>query len=46
MLLLSHCPLIGYIKISGDLVDDLNRRTRAFAVREFVGQGPMAKPIW
>lgn len=46
MLLLSHRPLIGYIKISGDLVDDLNRRTRAFAVREFVGRGPTAKAIW
>ena len=47
LLLLSHRhELWDYIDVGDDVVTEVNRRTRAFADLEFIGQRQMSNPIW
>lgn len=46
MLFLSRNGPSGYEDLSIDWVDELNRRTIAYANKSFVSRGPLAKPYW
>jgi len=46
MILLNRRSVSGYLPVPERIVDEMNRRTRAYCSEHFVSNSPTTKPIW